>query len=103
MNYRHAYHAGNFADAFKHIVLDALTQSFLKIETPFCYLDTHAGLGKYDLLSGPAQKSKEFGTGIKKIMSEPNPPALVPEYLKCVGTLNLENKLHFYPGSPLIV
>ena len=60
MNYRHAYHAGNFADVFKHIVLIALIQSLAAKTTPFCFLDTHAGSGIYDLQSAEAQKNKEF-------------------------------------------
>jgi 23S rRNA (adenine2030-N6)-methyltransferase len=51
MNYRHTYHAGNFADVFKHVVLVALIQALQRKEKPFCYLDTHAGVGRYDLFS----------------------------------------------------
>jgi 23S rRNA (adenine2030-N6)-methyltransferase len=59
MNYRHSYHAGSFTDVFKHVVLIALTKAFLRKETPFCYLDTHAGIGLYDLMSPETQKTKE--------------------------------------------
>jgi 23S rRNA (adenine2030-N6)-methyltransferase len=98
MNYRHLFHAGNFADAFKHIVLVALTQSFFKKETPFCYLDTHAGIGQYDLLSDAAQKCKEYENGIEKILMADNAPALVQDYLSCI-----QKPLRLYPGSPDIV
>jgi 23S rRNA (adenine2030-N6)-methyltransferase len=100
MNYRHGYHAGNFADAFKHILLTALIQSFLKKETAFCYLETHAGAGQYDLLSEIARKNKEFETGVSKILAQQNPPAIIQQYLDCVAKINPNNELNFYPGSP---
>src|SRR5689334_16852546 len=84
MNYRHAYHAGNFADVFKHVILLALTQSFLRKESAFCYLDTHAGIGVYDLQSPTTQKSKEYVDGISKIMAAENPPELVKKYIEYV-------------------
>lgn len=101
MNYRHAYHAGSFADVFKHIILVALTQSFLRKATPFCYLDTHAGMGCYDLFSKEAQKSKEFELGISKLILQKNPPELIKDYLKCISKNNIAK--NNYPGSPLIV
>lgn len=115
MNYRHLYHAGNFADVFKHIILIALTKSFLRKENAFCYLDTHAGIGKYDLSSEAAQKSKEYENGIVKILQAENPPELVQDYLKCINTLadargsdltepRPSGSGNFvYPGSPEIV
>jgi len=105
MNYRHTYHAGNFADVFKHIILVALTQSLTQKETGFCYLDTHAGIGQYDLLTGPAQKNKEFKNGILKVLTQPKPPTLVQSYLECVQAMNpgTSDTLHYYPGSPAIV
>ena len=103
MNYRHIYHAGNFADVFKHITLIALAQSLLRKEAGFCYLDTHAGVGHYDLTSSYAQKNKEFESGIQKIFSEKNPPALITEYLNCIKELNPQDKLTIYPGSPYFV
>lgn len=103
MNYRHAYHAGNFADVFKHIVLIDLIKALSRKENAFCYLDTHAGIGKYDLLSGPAQKNKEYVSGVHKLLDETNPPELIKEYLACVNGENIEgNKLRYYPGSPSI-
>ena len=60
MNYSHSYHAGSFADVFKHLVLLTLIKSFLRKDKGFCYLDTHAGSGFYDLTTEPAQKTKEF-------------------------------------------
>src|SRR3990167_3013717 len=102
MNYRHLYHAGNFADVFKHTILVALIHSFLKKETGFCYLDTHAGAGSYDLFSKEAQINKEFDGGIAKLFQEKNPPTLINDYLNCIKKMNSES-LRYYPGSPLIV
>lgn len=102
MNYRHSYHAGSFADVFKHIILVALTQAFLRKNTPFCYLDTHAGAGYYDLSAEAAQKNKEFETGINKIISQQNMPELIKDYVACVQKHPEKIKL-FYPGSPYVV
>jgi 23S rRNA (adenine2030-N6)-methyltransferase len=100
MNYRHSYHAGSFADVFKHVVLVALIQSLLRKETPFCYLETHAGIGCYDLFSEASQKNLEFENGIKKILTANDPPSLIQDYLSCVKQLNQSNELRYYPGSP---
>ncbi len=100
MNYRHIYHAGNFSDVFKHVVLIALIQSFLRKNTAFCYLETHAGLGIYDLLSENSQKKREFENGIQKIFNVNDAPSLIQDYLSCVKKLNPTNELHYYPGSP---
>src|SRR5579872_4019693 len=93
MNYRHSYHAGSFTDVFKHIILVSLIQSLLRKDTPFCYLETHAGTGCYDLFSEAAQKSLEFEGGIKKILAANDPPPLIQDYLSCVMHLNKPNEL----------
>ncbi len=104
MNYRHIYHAGNFADVFKHIILVSLIQSLLRKESAFCYLETHAGIGCYDLLSVEAQKSEEAASGIKKILAAYNPPDLIKDYLACVNHLNNNTTpFRYYPGSPFFV
>jgi 23S rRNA (adenine2030-N6)-methyltransferase len=103
MNYRHVYHAGNFADVFKHIVLVALTKGMLRKEKGFCFLDTHAGVGFYDLKSEQAQKSQEFQSGIEKIWQATDAPELVQAYLACVKELNTAGSLRYYPGSPAVV
>lgn len=108
MNYRHTYHAGNFADVVKHVVLTSLITSLTKKDSPFCYIDTHAGIGYYDLFANTSQKSKEYQGGIEKVIQANNPPELVKRYLHCVHQIN--NKLsdatfaslRYYPGSPLI-
>lgn len=96
MNYQHVYHAGNFADVFKHIILIALTHALQNKPTPFCYLDTHAGAGCYDLSSEAAQKGKEYVTGVNKLLQQKQCPNLVTEYLNIIKT---ETN---YPGSPLL-
>lgn len=105
MNYRHSYHAGNFADVFKHIILTALIKSLLRKDSAFCYLDTHAGIGNYDLQSSTAQKGKEYANGIGKILQQPNPPDLVKHYVDLVRANNpiTSDPLRYYPGSPQIV
>lgn len=108
MNYRHSYHAGSFTDVFKHVVLTALITSMSRKETPFCYIDTHAGIGYYDLFSNAAKKTGEYLGGIEKVIQQENPPALVKRYLDCVHKLNNRltaanfASLQYYPGSPMI-
>ncbi len=105
MNYRHAYHAGNFADVLKHAVL-ALVIEHLKLKpTPFRVIDTHAGIGLYDLSSEAAQKTGEWREGIGRMLGADLPPdaaaALAP-YLSVVRALNGPGEATRYPGSPLI-
>lgn len=108
MNYRHSYHAGNFADVVKHVTLIALIATFEKKPTPFCYIDTHAGIGYYDLSSTSAGKSKEYEGGIEKIIQAEKPPILIRNYIDCVHQINnrlSDSKfasLRYYPGSPMI-
>ncbi len=104
MNYRHIYHAGNFADVFKHVLLIGLIESLQRKETPFCYFETHAGIGSYDLFSTSTQKSQEYLGGVAKIISEKVTPPWVATYLTCIKTLNATiDKLRYYPGSPYFV
>jgi 23S rRNA (adenine2030-N6)-methyltransferase len=108
MNYRHSYHAGNFADVIKHIGLIAIILALQKKNTPFCYLDTHAGPGLYNLLSADAQKTKEYTNGIEKIIHHPDPPEIIKTYLHNVHHINSRfsgtklSALEYYPGSPFI-
>ena len=108
MNYRHSYHAGSFTDVFKHAILVSLIQSLLQKSTPFCYLDTHAGAGYYDLFAETTQKNKEFESGIAKVFYEKGPPAF-KHYLRCIQKINARfsgsalSSLRYYPGSPSIM
>lgn len=102
MNYRHIYHAGNFADIFKHWVLTMLLDKLCEKPTPFCVVDTHAGIGMYDLNNINAQKTLEQNSGIKKI----NPKLLAPEFAslaRILQELNPTNEITNYPGSPWII
>jgi len=105
MNYRHAYHAGNFADVVKHAVL-ALVIEHMKLKpTPFRVIDTHAGIGLYDLGSEQAQKTGEWRDGIGRLieadLSADSEKTLAP-YLDAVRGRNPSGRLTCYPGSPLI-
>jgi len=105
MNYRHAYHAGNFADVLKHAIL-ALCIEHLKAKAmPFRVIDTHAGIGVYDLSGQAAQKTGEWREGIGRIVNATKPQdvgALLQPYLQCVEALKAFNHRHVYPGSPEI-
>lgn len=105
MNYRHIYHAGNFADIFKHLILIHLIQYLQIKDTPICILDSHAGIGLYDLLGSAAQKTREYEQGIYKIMQANSPPPLVQKLLALIKHLPENQGLslpRYYPGSPLI-
>lgn len=102
MNYRHAFHAGNHADVFKHIVLSRLFNALTQKETPFAYLDTHAGLGVYDLYSSEAERTGEWLEGINLIYNDTDRPALLNDYISVINNLNPNNELRYYPGSPLL-
>ena len=107
MNYRHAFHAGNFADVLKHVVLIMLVEHLKKKAAPFFYLDTHAGRGLYDLSEAQAQRSGEYKTGIGRLL-EARKAALSAEtsaYVELVRASAGEghSAITAYPGSPLIV
>lgn len=103
MNYSHSYHAGSFADVFKHTLLVSLIQSMQRKDNAFCYLDTHAGIGVYDLSSLAAQKTKEYQSGIKLLLQQQDAYDFLSTYLNCIKKVNFESFLHYYPGSPCIV
>jgi 23S rRNA (adenine2030-N6)-methyltransferase len=100
--YRHHFHAGNFADVFKHALLARLLVALAKKEKPFCYLDTHAGIGRYDLAHRWAQKNREYEAGIARLWVRRDPPALLAPYLDAVRAENPDGSLGVYPGSPAI-
>ena len=107
MNYRHIFHAGNFADVFKHIVLARIIAYMQNKDAAFRVLDTHAGLGLYDLSSDQAQKTGEWKTGIGKVMEAADRApadvlALISPYLDAVRSSNPEGGITQYPGSPMI-
>lgn len=103
MNYRHAYHAGNFADVLKHAVTVAVLARMQERPKPLCYVESHAGAGLYRLDAPEALRSREAETGILRLVdAEPRSPALAA-FLRIVAALP-ENReeLQVYPGSPLI-
>ena len=94
MNYRHAFHAGNFGDCMKHALLVWLLRALARKPAPLFVLDTHAGAGRYDLESGPASRTGEWRQGIARLLDDPPPP--LADYVGLVQRLGL------YPGSPAI-
>src|SRR5262245_60358486 len=98
MNYRHAYHAGNFADVLKHAALIAVLEHLKRKPAPFAVLDSHAGRGLYDLTGEPARKTGEASGGISKLLGLPYPPGVLGSYLDVVRGFGDG----VYPGSPLL-
>jgi len=105
VNYRHAFHAGNFADVFKHAILIGLIDALKAKPTPFCYIDTHAGAGRYDLRDEEARKTGEFVDGVQRLLVAANlPDSLRPYFdlLRAANAADANGHLNVYPGSPLI-
>lgn len=103
MNYRHIYHAGNFADVLKHAVLARLIVYLQQKDKAFRVIDTHAGIGLYDLSSVEAQKTGEWQDGIGKLITAELPAdvaTLLAPYLDAVRALNPDGGVTLYPGSP---
>ncbi len=100
MNYRHAFHAGNHADVFKHAALTLILEHLLGKPQPFAVLDTHAGIGAYDLRSEGAQKTLEYEAGVARVFGRALPSA--PRYAELLSAMNPDG-LTTYPGSPEIV
>src|SRR4051812_28599071 len=108
MNYRHAFHAGSFADVIKHIVLVRILLYLQEKPAAFRVIDTHAGSGRYDLTGDEAQRGGEWRHGILRLMAASLPDeasTLVAPYTEIVGAFNPGREpegLQAYPGSPLI-
>ena len=107
MNYRHSYHAGNFADVLKHVALIMIVEHLKKKPAPFFYLDTHAGRGVYDLSDAQAQRSGEYKGGIGRLLDvrAASLPAEVAAYVNVVreSAGKGHSAITAYPGSPIIV
>jgi 23S rRNA (adenine2030-N6)-methyltransferase len=95
LNYRHAFHAGNFADCMKHAVLLWLLRALQRKPAPIFVLDTHAGRGRYDLSAGEAERTGEWRAGIGRLLDDP--PVALAEYVAEVKAQGL------YPGSPALI
>ena len=105
MNYRHAFHAGNFADVVKHVTLARILVHLGEKAAPFRVIDTHAGAGLYDLAAEPATRTGEWRDGIGRLIDATLPDdirALLAPYLAAVAAANPGGGLRRYPGSPLI-
>jgi 23S rRNA (adenine2030-N6)-methyltransferase len=105
MNYRHAFHAGNFADVVKHSVLALLIERLKEKNTAFRVIDTHAGVGFYDLTGDEATRTGEWRQGIGRLLGRDLEPALaelLEPYLRVVRAANGDGELARYPGSPSI-
>lgn len=95
MNYRHVYHAGNFADCFKHAALVAILDALGRKAAPYFVLDTHAGAGRYDIDGEAARRTGEAAAGIRRLLRSPSP--VLARYLELVERVGL------YPGSPALI
>ncbi|WP_332713570.1 23S rRNA (adenine(2030)-N(6))-methyltransferase RlmJ [Pelagibacterium mangrovi] len=105
MNYRHAFHAGNFADVVKHVILVRILSYMMRKDAPFRVIDTHAGVGLYDLWGDASERTAEWRDGIARLLSRdlPEPAAtLIAPYLLAIKAQNRDGGLRYYPGSPFI-
>ncbi|MCR9120919.1 MAG: 23S rRNA (adenine(2030)-N(6))-methyltransferase RlmJ [Phyllobacteriaceae bacterium] len=108
MNYRHAFHAGNFADIVKHVILTRALTYLQRKDKPVFVLDTHAGLGSYDLESESARKTAEADDGIGRLWPHLDGApdavaALLAPFADAVRSLNPTGEPRFYPGSPALI
>ncbi|MDB5431464.1 MAG: rRNA ((2030)-N(6))-methyltransferase RlmJ [Caulobacter sp.] len=103
MNYRHAFHAGNFADLVKHAALTLLLEAMTADPAPLSVIDTHAGAGLYDLGDDMAKKSGEAAVGIARLIAAPDAPRAFDALKAAVAEANPEGGLRLYPGSPALI
>lgn len=102
LSYRHAFHAGNFADVLKHSVLTLVLEYMIRKDKGFHYIDSHSGAGMYQLTDEYAQKTGEYKEGIAKLINEQAIPEALKPYIDLIRELNPDslNDLSLYPGSP---
>ncbi len=100
LSYRHAYHAGNHADVLKHGVLTLVLRALQRKVAPLCYIDTHAGAGRYDLKSPAAEKTAESRDGIARAWARDDVPEPLHDYFAAIRAENPSPALRYYPGSP---
>jgi 23S rRNA (adenine2030-N6)-methyltransferase len=101
LNYRHAFHAGNFADCMKHALLVWLLRALARKPAGFMVLDTHAGVGRYDLAGAEAERTGEWRGGIARLVAARNSGTSMPEGIG--DFLSLIDRLGLYPGSPALI
>ncbi|MDQ2695220.1 MAG: 23S rRNA (adenine(2030)-N(6))-methyltransferase RlmJ [Pseudomonadota bacterium] len=102
-SYRHGFHAGNFADVFKHAILVQLVLALRQKDKPFFVLDTHAGAGRYDLHAEAARRTAEAAAGIGRLWGRGAAGPELRAYLDAVAALNPTGGLAWYPGSPRLI
>lgn len=100
MNYRHAFHAGNHADVLKHLIVSRIIALLSRKEAPFAYLDSHAGVGLYDLHGDQATRTGEWLEGIARLWDAADLPDACADYFNVLRGLNPDGALRYYPGSP---
>lgn len=102
LSYRHGFHAGNAGDVLKHAALAAALSLLTRKDRPLCYLESHAGAGRYDLAAARAQKTGEYRAGIGRLWDRADAPAALAPYLQAVRAENPDGVLRRYPGSPAV-
>ncbi|MBK1721819.1 23S rRNA (adenine(2030)-N(6))-methyltransferase RlmJ [Thiocystis violacea] len=100
LSYLHGFHAGNHADVFKHAVLTLALDALMAKPKPLVYLDSHAGVGVYDLAAPEASKTGEFADGIGRLWRERGAFAELASYFGAIAALNPDGGCRHYPGSP---
>jgi 23S rRNA (adenine2030-N6)-methyltransferase len=100
VHYQHQFHAGNFADVFKHVVLLAVIDALNRKPGPWCYVETHAGTGEYDLHGDAARRTGEAASGVGRLWAQPAATPLLQRYLELLHQHNPDGVLRHYPGSP---
>jgi len=103
VNYRHAFHAGNFADLVKHATLTRLLEALLAIPAPLTIVDTHAGAGGYDLDGELSRRTGEAAQGVFRLMAADDAPAVFDALKAAVRQGNPGGDVRFYPGSPSLI
>lgn len=99
MNYRHIYHAGNFADVMKHLAMLIILDHLKKKDSPFCVIDAHGGIGIYDLMGEQAQKTREWEDGVGRLSGLTDTSEDLSLYTDIIAPYMGK---HLYPGSPLL-
>jgi 23S rRNA (adenine2030-N6)-methyltransferase len=102
LSYRHGFHAGNAGDVLKHAALAAVLSLLTRKDKPLCYLESHAGAGRYDLADARARKTSEHRAGIGRLWDRDDAPAVLEPYLRAVHAENPDGVLRRYPGSPAV-
>ncbi|MBL6751796.1 MAG: 23S rRNA (adenine(2030)-N(6))-methyltransferase RlmJ, partial [Nevskia sp.] len=102
VHYRHSYHAGNFADVFKHALLVGLLQALSRKDKPWCFVESHAGAGTYDLEAEGALRTGEAQDGIARLTDAQGAPPAAARYLEIVRAASAGGAARRYPGSPAV-